>query len=141
MWPERYPLTARLGVSDFNAASQPLEESIELTKRFKSLGLDLIDVSIGYNSPDVSGVPWGPAFMVPVAERVRREVQMPTAASWFIADPKQADAIVREERVDLVMLAHAMLDDPHWPYHAARALEIPKAKWTLPAAYAHWIRG
>jgi len=33
-----------------------------------------------------------------------------------------------------------MLDDPQWPYHAARALNIENAKWTLPAQYAHWIR-
>ncbi len=38
------------------------------------------------------------------------------------------------------MLAHAMLDDPNWPYHAARALGLPDFKWVLPAPYAHWIR-
>jgi len=78
--------------------------------------------------------------MVPFAERIRREAEIPTAASWFIADPAQADAIIRDGRADLVMLAHAMLDDPNWPFHAAKALNIPNAKWTLPAPYAHWIR-
>ena len=60
------------------------------------------------------------------------------AAETF--DPAQADAIIRDGRADLVMLAHAMLDDPNWPFHAAKALNIPDAKWTLPAPYAHWIR-
>jgi hypothetical protein len=40
----------------------------------------------------------------------------------------------------MILLAHAMLDDPNWPYHAAKALEIPNAKWTLSTPYAHWIR-
>ena len=87
VWPEKFPLTARLGVSDFNDESQPLEESIELVRRFKSQGLDLIDVSIGFNTPDIRGVPWGPAFMAPIAERIRREADIPTAVGWFITEP------------------------------------------------------
>ena len=67
VWPERLPLAAKLGVSDFHADGQPLEESIELIGRFKTLGLDLIDVSLGFNTPDASGVPWGPGFMAPIA--------------------------------------------------------------------------
>ena len=140
VWPARLPLTIRLGISDFNSESQTIEESIELIKRFKTLGLDLIDVSIGFNTPDVSGVPWGPGFMVPFAERIKREADIPTAVGWFVTEPAQADEIVRENRADLIMLAHAMLDDPNWPFHAAKALAIPDAKWTLPAPYAHWIR-
>ena len=42
VWPARLPLTVRLGISDFKDGSQTIEESIELIKRFKSLGLDLI---------------------------------------------------------------------------------------------------
>jgi 2,4-dienoyl-CoA reductase-like NADH-dependent reductase (Old Yellow Enzyme family) len=141
VWPEKYPLTARLGVSDFNEESQPLEESIELVRRFKALGLDLIDVSIGFNTPDVSGVPWGPGFMAPIAERIRREADIPTAVGWLISEPQQADAIVRDGQADLIMLAHAELSDPHWPYHAAKALSVPPPQTVLPPQYAHWLKG
>ena len=141
VWPEKYPLTARLGVSDFNDESQPLEESIELIRRFKAGGLDLIDVSIGFNTPDIRGVPWGPGFMVPIAERVRREVDIPTAVGWFISEPAQADAIIRDGQADLIMLARAELDDPHWPYHAAKALGVSKPQDVLPVQYAHWLKG
>jgi 2,4-dienoyl-CoA reductase-like NADH-dependent reductase (Old Yellow Enzyme family) len=140
VWPQNLPLTAKLGISDFKDGSQTIEESIELVKRLKALGLDLIDVSIGFNIPDVSGVPWGPGFMVPFADRIKKETGIATGVGWFISEPAQADAIVREGKADLIMLAHAMLDDPQWPYHAARALNIENAKWTLPASYAHWIR-
>jgi 2,4-dienoyl-CoA reductase-like NADH-dependent reductase (Old Yellow Enzyme family) len=140
VWPARLPLTVRLGVTDFIKESQPLEESIELVKRFKALGLDLIDVSLGFNTPDMSAVPWGPAFMAPYADRVRREAGIAAAAGWFISEPAQADAIVRDGKADLVMLAHSMLDDPNWPYHAAKALGIADAKKILPPQYAHWIR-
>lgn len=140
VWPEHLPLAARLGISDFTDDSQTVEESIELIKRFKAGGLDMIDVSVGFNTPDISKIPWGPAFMAPFCERIRREAGITTACGWFITEPAQADAIVEKEQGDLVMLAHAMLDDPNWAYHAARALGVPDFKWTLPAQYAHWIR-
>ncbi len=141
VWPADLPLTAKLGISDFIPGSQTVEESIELVKRLKALGLDLVDVSLGFNTPDMSGVPWGPAFMAPYAERFRKEAGIATGAGWFISEPKQADDIIREDKADIILLAHAMLDDPNWPYHAAKALGIDDAKWTLSTPYAHWIRG
>ena len=141
IWPERLPLTMRLGISDFVPGSQTVEEAIDLVKRLKAMGLDMIDVSLGFNTPDMSGVPWGPAFMAPFAARIRGEADIATAVGWFVSTGEQADAIVREGQADIVMLAHAMLDDPNWRYHAAKALGIDNAKWTLATPYAHWIRG
>ena len=140
-WPARLPLTARLGISDFTKNSQPIDESIDLVRQFKALGLDLIDVSLGFNSPDMSGVPWGPGFMVPFAERFRREAGIATGSSWFITDPKQADGYIREDKLDLVMLGHTELSDPNWPYHAAQALGRADPQNMLPPPHAHWLKG
>uniref|UniRef100_UPI002631C248 NADH:flavin oxidoreductase/NADH oxidase n=1 Tax=Pelagibius sp. TaxID=1931238 RepID=UPI002631C248 len=107
VWPESLPLTVRLGVIEFDGREETLEESIELVRRLAGLGLDLLDVSLGFNIPDAQ-IPWAPGFMAPVAERVRREAKVPTATSWYISDPHQADALIREEKVDLVMLGRAL---------------------------------
>ncbi|SDY57400.1 2,4-dienoyl-CoA reductase [Lysobacter sp. yr284] len=141
VWPERLPLSVRLGVTDFHPGEQPLEESIALVRRLKSIGLDLVDVSLGFNTPDVDGVPWGPGFMVPIAERIRREAAIATAAGWRIGEPRHADAIVRNAQADLILLAHAELSDPHWPYRAAHALGLPRPHELLPIQYAHWLNG
>lgn len=141
VWPEKFPLTARLGVSDFTKDSQPLEESIVLVKQFKSHGLDLIDVSLGFNTPDVSGVPWGPAFMAPIAQRIKTEASIPTAVGWLITEPQQAEDIIANGQADLVMLAHKELDDPHFPYHAAKALGVAEPQRVLPPQYAFWLKG
>ncbi len=123
VWPDGLPLAARVGVIDYVAGEQPLEESIELVRRMKAGGLDLVDVSLGFNTPDVRAVPWGtPGFMAPIAARIGRETGLPTGASWLIRDPKLADELVRGGQLDVVVLGKALLDDPHWPYHAARAL-------------------
>jgi 2,4-dienoyl-CoA reductase-like NADH-dependent reductase (Old Yellow Enzyme family) len=141
VWPEHLPLTARLGVIDYVSGEQPLEESIDLVRRMKNGGLDLIDVSMGFNTPDVSQVPWSEhAFLAPIAQRIRQEVGIPAAASWNFFDPKKTDDLIRSEQLDLVFLAKALLSDPHWPYHAAQALGIDLPQSILPAQYAHWLK-
>lgn len=140
IWPEKYPLTIRLGVSDFSEDSHPLEESIELVKRFKDRGLDLIDVTLSFNTPDVSGVPWGPAFLAPIARRIKNEAAIATAVGWLINEPRQAEEIIAKGEADLVLLAHKELDDPHFPYHAAMALGVANPQNVLPPQYAHWLK-
>ena len=136
VWPERLALTARLGVIDYVEREQLLDESIELVRRMKAGGLDLIDVSMGFNTPDISQVPWREhGFLVPIAHRIRREAGIPVATSWNTSDPRKADGFIRDEQVDVVMLAKAMLDDPHWPYHAARALGRATPETLLPKQY------
>lgn len=140
VWPERLPLTVRLSVTDWIEGGVTVEESIEFLRRLKSDGLDLVDVSHGFNTPDISQVPWGPGFMIPIADRIRREAAIPAAVGWMISDPEQAEEAVREERADLVMLAREMLRDPYWPYHAALKLGDERSATILPVQYARAVK-
>jgi 2,4-dienoyl-CoA reductase-like NADH-dependent reductase (Old Yellow Enzyme family) len=140
VWPERYPLTVRLSVTDWLEGGVTVEESIELVRRLNALGLDLLDISQGFITPDISKVPFGPGFMIPVAGRIRLEAEVPTGVGWMITEPAQADAAVREEQIDLVILARAMLRDPYWPYHAAKQLGLEKAAEILPIQYARAVK-
>jgi 2,4-dienoyl-CoA reductase-like NADH-dependent reductase (Old Yellow Enzyme family) len=138
VWPEHLPLTARIGVTDFLPGEQPFEESIELVRRLAALGLDLVDVSIGFNTPDRSAAPWRtPAFMAPFASRIRAAVGIPVATSWGIREPALADQLVRDGQLDMVVLGKAFLDDPHWVYHAARALGRERPQRLLAEQYAY----
>lgn len=139
VWPQRLPLTVRLSVTDWITGGVTVEESIELLQQLKVAGLDLVDVSQGFITPDISQVPWGPGFMVPIAGRIRREAGLPTAVGWMITQPQQAEEIVRDH-ADLVMLAREVLRDPYWPYHAALSLNDDKAATLLPIQYARAVR-
>jgi len=139
VWPAHKSLTMRFGVVEFDGRDEErLAEAVSLIRMLKARDLDLADVSIGFTAPDAK-IPWGPNFMAPFAERVRRDAQIPTTTSWFVSDPKAADGLVRDGAVDLVMLGRPLLENPHWPYAAARALEKARPAWTLPAPYAHWL--
>ncbi|MBK5915618.1 NADH:flavin oxidoreductase/NADH oxidase [Rhodocyclus purpureus] len=139
VWPEHLPLTARFGVIEYDGRDEEtLAESIELARRFKREGLDLLSVSVGFSTP-AANIPWAPAFLAPVAERVRREAGLPVASAWGIDTPELAERTVRDGQLDLVMVGRAHLANPHWPFHAARQLGIERTSWVLPAPYAHWL--
>ena len=139
VWPRDRPLTVRLGVTDFDGNEAMLDEAIAMLQRMKAEGLDFVDVSIGFNTPDAK-IPWAPNFMADIAARVRRETGLPGTTSWYISKPEEADALVRDGKIDLIMLARPMLADPHWPYMAAKALGVENPAWaTLPPPYAHWL--
>lgn len=139
VWPENLPLTARFGVIEYDGRDEEtLAESIEVTRQMRAKGLDLLSVSVGFSTPDAN-IPWGPAFLAPIAERVRREAQIPVASAWGIDAPAIANRTVEEQQLDLVMVGRAHLANPHWPYQAALALKEEKAAWVLPAPYAHWL--
>ncbi|MGZ2747854.1 NADH:flavin oxidoreductase/NADH oxidase [Burkholderia stagnalis] len=139
VWPEHLPLTARFGVIEYDGRDdETLAESIALTRRLKAEGLDLLSVSVGFSTPDAQ-IPWGPAFLAPVAERVRREAGLPVASAWGIDTPQLAERVVADQQLDLVMVGRAHLADPHWPYYAAKQLGVERPSWTLPASYAHWL--
>ncbi len=121
VWPDRLPLTVRLSCTDWVEGGWSIEESVELSRRLKAEGVDLIDCSSGGGVADAK-IPVGPGYQVPFAERIRREAGLATAAVGLITEPAQADAIVREDKADLVFLARALLNGPHWPLHAAKAL-------------------
>lgn len=139
-WSEHLPLTARFGVIEYDGNDeQTLVESIELAKRMRAGGLDLLNVSVNFVIPDVK-VPWGtPAFLAPIAQRVSLETGLPVASSWGIDNPQLADQVVANGQMDLVMIGRAMLANPHYPYTMAQELGVTRPDWTLPAPYAHWL--
>ncbi|WP_312836878.1 NADH:flavin oxidoreductase/NADH oxidase [Pantoea sp.] len=139
VWPENLPLTARFGVIEYDGRDEEtLEESIGLTKQLRANGLDLLSVSVGFSTPDAN-IPWGPAFLAPVAERVRREAQIPVASAWGIDSPRIANETIEQGQLDLVMVGRAHLKNPNWSYQAALELDKSEPSWVLPAPYAHWL--
>ena len=139
VWPDNLPLTARFGVIEYDGRDEEtLSESIHLTRQFKQSGLDMLSVSIGFSTPDAD-IPWGPALLAPIAERVRREADIPVASAWGIDEPNTVNQVITDKQMDLVMVGRAHLANPHWPYHAAKTLKIEDPAWVLPAPYAHWL--
>jgi 2,4-dienoyl-CoA reductase-like NADH-dependent reductase (Old Yellow Enzyme family) len=106
-------------------------QSIELARRLKPLGVDVIDVSSGGNLPHAK-IPVGPGYQVPFSEAIRKQAEIPTTALGMIIDAVQAETILSAEQADLVVLARELLRDPYWPRRAAQQMNF---KLTPPVQY------
>lgn len=139
VWPDHLPLAARFGVIEFDGRDEEtLAESIELAKRFKELGLDYLDVSMGFSTPDAK-IPWGPGQLREISQRVLRETGLPGSTSWNINSPALAEEMLQEGAGDLVFIGRPLLANPHWPFAAARELGVPNPTSILPPSYSHWL--
>ncbi len=121
VWPAELPLWLRISSTDWVDGGWNADESVELARRVKPMGVDLIDCSSGGSSLEQK-IPMGPGYQVPFAERIRTEAGMPTAAVGLITSPEQAEQIIASGQADMVLLAREFLRDPYFPLHAAREL-------------------
>jgi 2,4-dienoyl-CoA reductase-like NADH-dependent reductase (Old Yellow Enzyme family) len=131
VWPARLPLFYRVSATDWVESGWDLEQTIELCRVLKSLGVDVIDVSSGGAVP-YARVPVAPGYQVGFASEIRKRVAMATGAVGMITDPVQAETILVAEQADLVLLARELLRDPYWPRRAAKTME---AKIKAPDQY------
>jgi len=119
--PERAPLFVRLSATDWVDGGWDLEQSVELARGLKDLGVDLIDCSSGGNLP-AAAIPVGPGYQAPLAAAIRRQAGIMTGAVGMITSAVQAEQIVGTGEADAVFLARELLRDPYWPLRAAREL-------------------
>lgn len=138
VWPERLPLLVRLSCSDWVEGAWDIEQSVEVCRRLRDEGVDLIDCSSGFVAPGIEH-PFAPGWQVPFAERIRRDSGVPTAAVGEITTPAQAAAIVEEGRADLVFLGRAMLRDPRFAWRAAKEITERGAGAPLAAQYNYAV--
>jgi anthraniloyl-CoA monooxygenase len=122
-WPEGRPLFVRISATDWAEGGWDLPQSVELARCLRALGVDLVDCSSGGLVPHAR-VALGPGYQVPFAETIRREAGIATGAVGLVTEPAQAEAIVASGQADLVLLARALLRDPYWALHAAKALGV-----------------
>jgi 2,4-dienoyl-CoA reductase-like NADH-dependent reductase (Old Yellow Enzyme family) len=120
-WPDALPAFVRISTTDWVEGGWDLDQSVELAKRLKAIGIDLIDCSSGGAVRHAKISP-GPGYQVPFADRIRREAGIATGAVGLITSASQADAIIRNGQADVVLIARQLLRDPYFPMHAAQEL-------------------
>jgi NADPH2 dehydrogenase len=125
--PKGTPLGARITGSDWTEGGLTSDDAVAFSKALKDDGLDFIDVSSGGITAATRN-PTEPGYNAPIAARVKREAGIATRTVGLIITPALAESIVAEGKADMVAFGRAMLDDPRWGWHAARALgaEVPR---------------
>lgn len=121
--PDGVPVVVRISATDWLEGGWSADESVRLAGLLAEEGVDLVDVSTGGNAP--AEIPVEPGYQVPFAQRIRAEAGIATGAVGLITEAKQAEEIVAGGAADVVLLARALLRDPHWALRAAHELGVP----------------
>lgn len=140
-WPDDLPLFVRLSCVDDQPGGWTLDESVELSRRLKAIGVDVIDCSSGGLGERTTTkiVRRAEGYQVPYAERIRREAQVAAMAVGLITTPAFAESVVAEGRADLVAIGREALMNPHWPLQAARALGHDRTFAGWPPSWGWWL--
>nr|WP_294784631.1 NADH:flavin oxidoreductase/NADH oxidase [uncultured Flavobacterium sp.] len=123
--PESMPLMVRISAVDYidTALGWTLEDSVSLSKILKENGVDFITAS-GGGFTNVSKDKVYPGYQVPFAQTIKEHTGILTGAVGMITEAEQANAIITENKADLVVIAREHLRNPYFSIHAAKELEM-----------------
>jgi 2,4-dienoyl-CoA reductase-like NADH-dependent reductase (Old Yellow Enzyme family) len=134
LMPEEMPLFVRISATDWVDGGWDVKQAVELAKRLKALGVDLIDVSSGGMVP-YARIPMAKGYQVPFSRRIREGADIRTGAVGLITEPHHADEIVTGGDANLVFIARELLREPYWALKAQQALG-EEATWPIQYGYA-----
>jgi anthraniloyl-CoA monooxygenase len=117
-WPDARPISVRISAVDWKEGGTTPQDAVEIAKRLKAHGADIIDVSAGQTVDDDKPV-YGRLFQTPFSDRIRFEADVPTMTVGNISSWADCNTILTAGRADLCVLARAHLFDPYWTRHAA----------------------
>jgi anthraniloyl-CoA monooxygenase len=131
-WPKEKPMSIRISANDWLGEDGITpEDSVKIAIMFKSIEIDIIDVSSGQTSEDANPV-YGRMFQTPFSDRIRNEVGIKTMAVGNIYEADHVNSILMAGRADLVCLARPHLSDPYWTLHAGASIGDRHENWPKP---------
>ena len=115
------PVGIRFNGQDNIDGGFTLIEAKLLASFLEKSGIDFLDISAGIYGSYPSLVPMGEpqGCFIPLAEEIKKVVQLPIIGVGCIKEPEFANHLIQEGRVDLVALGRTLIVDPDWPKKAA----------------------
>jgi anthraniloyl-CoA monooxygenase len=102
-WPPDRPLSVALNATDWAHAGFEVDDAIVAAEAMRDHGCDLIEVLAGYTTPRMRPR-YGPAFLAPLADRVRNEAAIATLVGGGITTTGLANTVLAAGRADLCVL-------------------------------------
>src|SRR5262249_27353371 len=118
-----------------------MDDTVAYARELKARGVDVIDCSSGGISGAATAmqVPRSLGFQVPFAERVRREVDIPTMAVGIILEAQQPEHILRSGQADLIAAGRHWQFNPNIAHHWAHDLGINRRFEDWSPEFGWWL--
>ena len=127
-WPNDKPISVRVSATDWVAGGLSEADSLEVARRIKSAGVDIINVSTGQVTKDENPI-YGRMFQVPFADRIRNEVGISTLVAGNFTSADQANTVIAAGRTDMVALGRSVMNEPHFVLSAAAHYDHQSQFW------------
>lgn len=116
-----FPIIFRFNGSDFLEGGTTLEDTLKMAPLFAEAGADAFDITAGTRE-----TPWWDdaiyfrpdGLLVPLAEAIKKVVNIPVITVGKIGDPQFAEKILQEGKADFIAMGRALLADPELPNKA-----------------------
>ena len=127
-WPQDRPISVRVSAHDWVEGGITPGDAVEIARRFKEAGADMIDCSSGQVSKLEKPV-FGRMFQTPFSDRIRNEAGIPTIAVGAIYEADHVNSIIAAGRADLCAVARPHLANPAWTLLEAARIGYTGAAW------------
>jgi 2,4-dienoyl-CoA reductase-like NADH-dependent reductase (Old Yellow Enzyme family) len=135
--PNEAPIFVRFSATDYAEGGVTPEEIATVARWCADLGADLFDISTGGLVTGVK-IPTGPGYQVSYAETIAEKVGQPVSAVGQITSALQAEQILADGQIAVVMLGRQSMRDPHFALRAAHELGVEIDYWPVQYERARW---
>lgn len=108
-----FPISIRFGASDYKQGGSMEAEAIRACEAFIRSGVNLLDISGGMCG-FVNPMNRQPGYFSDLTEIIKANVGVPVVLTGGIRTPEFANQMLAEYKADLIGVARAMLQNPHW---------------------------
>ena len=115
-------LGARIPGREWVTNAMTEEECVEFARRMEKAGCDYLDVSAGLNMSQAKVIEtevYPQGSKLDYALPIKAAVSIPVGTNGMLRDPQFCDDLIREGKVDFVLMARALICDPYWPQKAS----------------------
>lgn len=106
-------VAVRLGGCDYLEGGSTVEDSVVAAKLFEENGVDLLDISGGFNGFNVPGH-MEQGYFSHMTESIKKEVSIPVLLTGGIIDIDNAERFLKDKKADLIGVGRAILKDSDW---------------------------
>ena len=127
-WPAQLPVSVRISAHDWVAGGITPDDAVEIARRFKAAGADMIDCSSGQVSAKQQPT-YGRMYQTPFADRIRNEAGIATIAVGAISEADHVNSIVAAGRADLCAVGRPHLANAAWTLLEAARIGYLAQPW------------
>ena len=116
-----FTILLRLGASDYMEGGSTIEDSIIASKEFEKAGVDILDISGGFNGYTVPGAA-KQGYFSPLTEAIKKVVSIPVILTGGIREVSSAEKLLAEGKADLIGVGRSIYKDSQWAKKAVESL-------------------